>query len=47
MLCGANIKAAQRMLGHKNTSTTLDRYLDPDELEDLPDRLDQKVPQGA
>lgn len=41
---GANIKAIQRMLGHKNASMTLDRYghLFIEDLSDLADRLDEK-----
>jgi integrase len=43
--CGANIKAIQRMLGHKNASMTLDVYGDlyTEDLEDLADRLDKRL----
>ena len=39
----ANIKAVQRMLGHKNASMTLDRYshLFTEDLEELAARLDE------
>jgi integrase len=41
---GANIKAAQRMLGHKTASITLDRYgrIIDDDLQALADRMDEK-----
>jgi integrase len=41
---GGNIKAVQRMLGHKRASLTLDRYghLYEDDLEELAVRLDRK-----
>lgn len=41
---GVNIKAVQRMLGHKNASMTLDQYghLYTEDLSDLADRLDEK-----
>jgi integrase len=41
---GGNIKAVQRMLGHKKASMTLDRYghLYTEDLEDLAHRLDEK-----
>lgn len=43
--CGANIKAVQRMLGHKHASMTLDIYghLYTDDLEDLADRLEERI----
>ncbi len=39
---GANVKAAQRMLGHASAAMTLDRYADlfDDDLDDVADRLD-------
>jgi len=42
--CGANMKAIQRMLGHKNASMTLDVYghLYTEDLEALSDRLDER-----
>ncbi|TDI53340.1 MAG: hypothetical protein E2O95_03165 [Acidobacteria bacterium] len=42
--CGANIKAVQQMLGHKNASMTLDVYghLYTEDLEALADRLDER-----
>lgn len=42
--CGANMKAIQRMLGHKNASMTLDVYghLYTEDLEALADRLDER-----
>lgn len=41
---GGNIKAVQRMLGHKYASTTLDTYghLYDSDLEELADQLDRK-----
>lgn len=41
---GGNIKAVQRMLGHKHASLTLDRYghLYEEDLEQLAARLDRK-----
>jgi integrase len=41
---GAEIKAVQRMLGHKNASMTFDRYGNryTEDLNDLADRLDLK-----
>jgi integrase len=41
---GGNIKAVQRMLGHKYASTTLDTYghLYDSDLEDLAEQMDQK-----
>jgi integrase len=43
--CGANIKAIQRMLGHKHASMTLDVYGDlyTEDLEALADRLDERL----
>jgi integrase len=43
--CGANIKAVQRMLGHKHASMTLDVYghLYTEDLEDLANRLDERI----
>jgi integrase len=43
--CGANIKAVQRMLGHKHASMTLDVYADlyTEDLEALADRLDERL----
>jgi integrase len=42
--CGANVKAIQRMLGHKRASMTLDVYGDlyTEDLEALADRLDER-----
>jgi integrase len=42
---GANVKAVQRMLGHKSAAMTLDTYADlfDDDLETLADRLDENV----
>jgi integrase len=39
---GANVKAVQKMLGHKSATLTLDRYghLYADELQGVADRLD-------
>lgn len=41
---GANIKAVQRVLGHKSASITLNRYghLYDDDLETLAERMDAK-----
>lgn len=46
---GANIKAVQRMLGHKHASMTLDRcgHLYKEDLAELADRLDQKFRDAA
>jgi integrase len=43
--CGANIKAIQRMLGHKHASMTLDVYGDlyAEDLEALAERLDERL----
>lgn len=40
---GANVKAVQRMLGHKSAAMTLDVYADlfDDDLEAVSDALDQ------
>lgn len=42
---GANVKAVQRMLGHKSAAMTLDTYADlfDDDLTALADRLDESV----
>ncbi len=42
---GANVKAVQRMLGHKSAAMTLDTYADlfDDDLTALADRLDERV----
>jgi integrase len=47
--CGANIKAVQRMLGHRHASVTLDRYghLYDSDLEDLAERLDETYRDAA
>jgi integrase len=46
---GGNIKAVQRMLGHKNASITLDRYghLYDEDLMTLADRMDEKFREAA
>jgi integrase len=43
--CGANIKALQRMLGHKHAAMALDVYGDlyTEDLEALADRLDERL----
>jgi len=40
---GANVKAVQRMLGHKSAAMTLDTYADlfEDDLDEVAERLDQ------
>jgi len=42
--CGANVKAVQKMLGHKKASMTLDLYahLYTEDLEDLAERMDAR-----
>ena len=42
---GANVKAVQRMLGHKSASMTLDTYADlfDDDLDDVAERLDKRA----
>ncbi|MFE6995052.1 site-specific integrase [Microbacterium sp. NPDC057659] len=42
---GANVKAAQRMLGHKSAAMTLDTYADlfDDDLDDVAARLDERA----
>jgi integrase len=42
---GANVKALQRMLGHKSAAMTLDTYADlfEDDLSAVADRLDDRV----
>jgi integrase len=47
--CGGNIKAVQRMLGHRHASVTLDRYghLYDSDLEDLAERLDETYRDAA
>jgi integrase len=39
---GANVKAVQRMLGHKSAAMTLDTYADlfEDDLDEVAERLD-------
>lgn len=43
MSSGANVKAVQRMLGHKSAAMTLDTYADlfEDDLDEVAERLDQ------
>ena len=43
--CGANIKAVQRMLGHKTASMTLDVYghLYTEDLETVAEQLDERI----
>jgi integrase len=47
--CGGNVKAVQRMLGHRNASVTLDRYghLYDSDLEGLAERLDETYRDAA
>ncbi|GAA4152407.1 tyrosine-type recombinase/integrase [Leifsonia shinshuensis] len=42
---GANVKALQRMLGHKSAAMTLDTYADlfEDDLAAVADRLNERV----
>jgi integrase len=42
---GANVKALQRMLGHKSAAMTLDTYADlfEDDLGSVADRLNERV----
>jgi integrase len=42
---GANVKALQRMLGHKSASMTLDTYADlfEDDLSNVAERLNERV----
>lgn len=42
---GANVKAVQRMLGHKSAAMTLDTYADlfDDDLDDVANRLDERA----
>jgi integrase len=42
---GANVKALQRMLGHKSAAMTLDTYADlfDDDLGSVADRLNERV----
>ncbi|MGO2092576.1 MAG: site-specific integrase, partial [Microbacterium gubbeenense] len=41
----ANVKAVQRMLGHKSAAMTLDTYADlfDDDLDDVAKRLDERA----
>jgi integrase len=42
---GANVKALQRILGHKSAAMTLDTYADlfEDDLSDVANRLNERV----